>query len=397
MENKDLIRKSLDIINESMLEDGKEWKRTKAQQDFDHDLDGVPHDPEHDDEDPDADLKHKERKYDSDEEEDFDESVEDGDEDDDDLEASGFPKDPKYYDEKGRYKWMEPEDLDRDEEEDREHDDEEDLEEDDVKEDAPKAKSAPKADSAGTSFPGMGEGIYEGDELDEGINITLDGPEADEFVARLMQLSGQPAPVMPHDAPIQAVPVDVAPVAPDMDGAPAPDMDGPVAQAVDQPEVDADHFVADDSGTCEVCHMPESMCECPMTTQTSGPLLGHDGVTMEEHAEYDHGHCEVDDEGKEVDPETYMYKIPTPAQKMVKGMMGDNPMVEESMERYNRIVNDYVKFLGESDIPNEDGVASPLTAADRQEFDKDPHAGQEPKTDGSMSPMSQIDRQDVMK
>lgn len=272
-------------------------------------------------------------------------------------------------------------------------------------------------------------------------NIELDGPEADAFLSRLMQLSGQgslaaqpagvPAPMdampaMPMEPPMDMppegmpepmdVPMDVPPegmpepmdaMPPEEMPAPAGDMDGMGQMDVEGPVMtDEDSkFICDDcgegfdsctcsEGVCEDCGMPLSMCECDMSVSTHGPL---DSVTLE-NADHDHGHDDVEDEGEVVDPETYMWQPSTPPQRMVKGVMGDNPMMKENMGRFTKLVDSYVNFLRESNEPvNADGMASPLTAADRTEFDKDPSKSEEPVTDGSRSPMTDIKRQDVMK
>lgn len=232
-------------------------------------------------------------------------------------------------------------------------------------------------------------------DLAEDIHIDVDGEEADELLARLLQLSGQggmAAPVM-HDVDSDIEAAHDMDADMDMDH----DMDMPAMPA------SASNYVCDDcgespcmcgsDGMCPECGAEEGTCECDMSTSVSGPLVG-----AMENADFDHGHGDVDGEGEVVDPDTYMYKAPTPPQRMVKGVMGDNPMMKEAaMATYKSIVNKYVAFLGESETPNEDGQASPLTSADRQEFDKDPSAGEKPVTDGSMSPMSKIKRQDVMK
>lgn len=229
--------------------------------------------------------------------------------------------------------------------------------------------------------------------LTEGVHIELDGPEADELVARLQQLSGQPADLpAPMDAPMN-VPVEVpaeiptsvpapveVPFATDVGLSPKIGVDEPVAHDFDTPEFDADHFVSDDDGECIECGLPESNCECP--------------TEMAENADHDYGDSV---EQEEVAKQTYMWEPIRTKQRLVKGVMGDNPLAvpEEVMERFTKIVDDYVAFLNESE--NEDGQASPLTANSRNEFKKDPFADDEPKDDGSMSPMSQIEREDVPK
>lgn len=248
------------------------------------------------------------------------------------------------------------------------------------KESAPKKASTPSAnipsvsntDWAKHGFPGMGEGIYEG-ELDEGVNITLDGKEADDFVARLMQLSGQQTTPVQSTQPLgqEAVPVG-------MDGPPVMGMDEPAGIPIDQPETDADHYV------CDSCYCDP--CECEST----------DMFAVEETADYDNVNADATDNIEEVDDDSYIWKPIVTPQRMVKGTMGDNPMIQrESIERFNKILNDYNRFLNESS--NDDGLASPFTGSNRQEFDKDPNINKKPKDDGSMSPMSQIKRQKVMK
>lgn len=366
MNDSDLMRKAMTILNESMVEEDSPWKRTKAQQDFDFELDEVPHDKEDDDEDSDAHDKLKDRKFDDNNDNDNDDH--DHDEDDEMDESTDEEEAPKA--EKPK-KEAEPK-----------------------KEAAPKTSNKSKVDWASHGFPGMGEGIYEGDELNEGVNITLDGPEADEFVARLMQLSGQavdmPAPEHHDDdaaigalaAPVDVTPMDVEPVGMDsLAGEPGADLDGPFGSNIDLPTEPAS--VVSEEGECEGCHMPESECQC-------------DELALE-NADFDYGHNKAESEGEEVDLETYLWKAIQSPQRMVKGVMGDNPMVKETMERYNEIVDSYVKFLNEGDETNEEGVASPLSASARDEFKKDPFAGDTPKDDGSMSPMSQIERQDIPK
>lgn len=242
--------------------------------------------------------------------------------------------------------------------------------------------------------------------LTEDVNITITGPEADEFVSRLAALAGTSAPSGMIAPPTPATAVLPAPPSPMPASMPMPSgMSDNVPVAAEYScdscgsedgtcdcqmgAVDEDHSGA----MCESCGMPESMCECGgMATTASGMITG--ATAMEENADHDHGHTEFDDDGEEVDPDTYMYKAPTVPQRIVKGTQGDNPMVkEEAMEAYKKIVESYVAYIGESE--NDDGAASPLTASNRDEFDKDPDAGKEPDTTGEMSPMSKIVRQKV--
>lgn len=218
--------------------------------------------------------------------------------------------------------------------------------------------------------------------LTEGVHIELDGPEADELVARLLQLSGQSTNLpVPVDAPVADMPASIdMPPAADMDMAPGADIDMPPATDFDVPSDAADHFVSDYSD-CEDCGQTMEDCECP--------------VEMSETADHDYG--EGAEDAGEVPANTYVWEPSQAPQRMVKGVMGDNPMAGDVMERYAKIVNDYNSFLAEANMPNEDGQASPLTANARDEFKKDPFAGSEAKDDGSMSPMSNIDREDLPK
>lgn len=227
------------------------------------------------------------------------------------------------------------------------------------------------------------------------VEIEIEGPEVDDFLDRLLKLAGQEhtEPEMPDAA------LPVATALPDDTSIDLPAMAATDSKYVcddcgESPEACACHA---DKGVCEQCGMPESMCECDMAISTAGPLQG-----MSEQADFDHGHDdehEPEDEGKTVDPTTYMWRPSTASQRLVKGVMGDNPLTptSEGINQFKRIVNDYVSFLRESDIPNEAGAESPFTAADRQEFDRDPNRNVEPVTDGSRSPMTDIKRQDVMK
>jgi hypothetical protein len=221
------------------------------------------------------------------------------------------------------------------------------------------------------------------------ISINLEGPDAEEFLSRLLNLSGQSMQVMQQ--PDIATPALPAPID-------TPSVDDPVITSTDSDYVCDDCHqtletcgcVAQEGAMCEQCGLPEGTCECDMSISTHGPLSN-----MSETADHDYG-LKDDDDGEIVDQKTYIYRPEQVPQRLSKP--GDNPMVaEEVMSRYKKLVNEYVSFMAESSIPNEDGIESPLTAADREEFDKDPSANEELKTDGSMSPMSTIKRQDVMK
>lgn len=246
--------------------------------------------------------------------------------------------------------------------------------------------------------------------VNEAVHITVDGDEAQDLIARLTQLAGNAeqaanaalsAADTAQDATDTAL--DITDTALDATNTAL----GAAELALDEPTMHSDdqHYVCDDCGCeldacacdvdddcCQVCYTDPCCCdENDMTVTTHGL------VDSKELDELDYGHDTVSGKGEEVDVDSYMYKGPKLAQRLVKGVMGDNPIAEASMDRFVKLANDYAAFLAESDIPNEDGQASPLTAADRADFDQDPFAGEDVKDTGDMSPLSQIKRQDVMK
>ena len=226
------------------------------------------------------------------------------------------------------------------------------------------------------------------DEVSEGVNISLDGAEAEEFIHRLSVLAGQP-----EDMPMQHIEpdhVDHMHDTCDDCGMPA-----------DQCECGHDHM-GHMHDTCDDCGMPADQCECGhdhMTSATWGP----DGLTVDENAEHDFGHEEHSDVGEPVDPQEYMWKPLNPEQRF--GKMGDNTMAEATLVKedanslYAKLRKDYRTYVAEADLAasNAPGADSPLTATDRDEFEKDPFASEEPVTDGSRSPLSTIKRQSVAK
>lgn len=106
--------------------------------------------------------------------------------------------------------------------------------------------------------------------------------------------------------------------------------------------------------------------------------------------DFDYGDQDVEGDGKEVDPDTYIWKGPHTPQRIVKGMMGDNALVTEI---HSKILSEYKEFISEDDDrDNAEGNQSPLTNAERINFDKDPFHGEEAVDDGSRSPLSTIER-----
>jgi hypothetical protein len=81
-------------------------------------------------------------------------------------------------------------------------------------------------------------------------------------------------------------------------------------------------------------------------------------------------------------------------------MMGDNSLIKEDANRlYKKLRSDYFRYIAEAELAssNVSGAESPLTANNRDEFEKDPFGNEEPVIDGSHSPLSTIKRQKVLK
>lgn len=154
--------------------------------------------------------------------------------------------------------------------------------------------------------------------------------------------------------------------------------------------------VADAEQGCESCGNQDHAGEtCPhaepaMVVEPTDEMEGLE----EEQADNDYGHQDVDDEGHEVDPDTYMWNAAKLPQRIVKGTQGDNPLISEI---HNKLLERYDAFLIEEARENEDGTLSPLSDPTKPEFDKDPLSGEAPVDDGSHSPMSTISRQAALK
>ena len=223
----------------------------------------------------------------------------------------------------------------------------------------------------------------------EGVHITVDGPEANDLISRIMTLAGQPgmSNATPTTVPMASY------------GSSEEDMCDHCGASYGDCDCDDDH---DDS--CEHCGANAGECGCgddyqmmqPAMQATSYGLV--DGATME-NADYDFGHDDVDDEGETLDLDTYMYKAPTGKQRMVKGMLGDNPLVKESAQAIHaKLKGAYKSYVAEAELNRSNsGAASPLTADNRNEFKKDPFANEKPVTDGSHSPLSKVKRQPLNK
>ena len=179
-------------------------------------------------------------------------------------------------------------------------------------------------------------------------NIDVDSVDADE-VARIVQLAGLKA------APV-AVPMSVPMAAP------------PVMEPVVPP---ADPIAVDDM----------------------------DGDLAEETAEFDHGLTRQSATGTEVDADAYTWNADRLPQHF--GKNGDNtlndPINEAARSIYMNLSEAYRLFLAEESRENDDGVMSPLSEPDIEDFNKDPLAGEPIVDDGSHSPMSTIKRQPALK
>lgn len=200
------------------------------------------------------------------------------------------------------------------------------------------------------------------DKVDESIHIEVDGHEAELFINRMAELAGSPAHVGPD------VHADVCPGC----------------------GCEMDQCTCDDE-CCDDCG--EYDCQC------SDDDL-HAEVPME-NADHDHGHHEVSSDGEPVDVDNLTWKGRSApgTQGFVKGGMGDNPLIKEDANAlYKKLKGDYKAYVAEAELARSNtGNDSPLTANNRDEFEKDPFAGDEPVTDGTHSPLSTVKRQDVAK
>jgi hypothetical protein len=155
----------------------------------------------------------------------------------------------------------------------------------------------------------------------------------------------------------------------------------------------------DDANQAEVCPTcGEEDCKCDGDVVEPIAYGSTDFVVQEQQAEYDYGDRDVDDDQETFDIKDYNFKgradLP---ERLSSAKFGSNPLASEMKESiYKRILSAYGKYIKESsDIDGSAGVVSPLTANSRQEFDKDPSAGEETKDDGTESPLSNIKRQHI--
>lgn len=200
---------------------------------------------------------------------------------------------------------------------------------------------------------------------DDGTEINVNTIDPTE-IARIVSLAGiQPSPTTP------AIPAE--------------------PQAEPMSNLAPEDLSAHSNEVCSVCgEHDHDENNCP---QLSTIDEESDAVIDEDMAKFDYGQQDIDDEGHEVDVDTYMYHGPKLPQRIVKGGQGDNSLISEI---HRSLVSKYNDFLAE-DRENDDGIMSPLSDPTKPEFDKDPLSGEETVDDGSRSPMSAIKRQPVFK
>lgn len=196
--------------------------------------------------------------------------------------------------------------------------------------------------------------------IDESIHIEVDGAEAEMFINRMAELAGSPAHVGSD------VHADVCPGC----------------------GCGMDQCTCDDDSCCDDCG--EYNCQC-------GDDDLHAEVPME-NADHDHGHAHHTPEGEPVDPATYTWEPERDPQRFVRSI-GDNPLIKENADAlYKKLKGDYKAYVAEAELARSNtGNDSPLTANNRDEFDKDPFKSDDAVTDGTHSPLSTIKRQDVAK
>jgi len=142
-----------------------------------------------------------------------------------------------------------------------------------------------------------------------------------------------------------------------------------------------DACTCDHHGSDCGCGAPEGECQCGMAL---------------ENADHDYGNKENSSEGEPLDTEEYVWDGPHLNQRF--GKIGDNTlMAERAISIFKNYSKEYSQVLAEADLePSNAGFDSPLTANNRDEFDKDPFVDETPVDDGSRSPLSTVKRQDVM-
>lgn len=209
-------------------------------------------------------------------------------------------------------------------------------------------------------------------------NIDVDSIDADE-VARIVQLAGLKGGGV--QASVPQVP------------SPEPQVPLPAETPGEVPVTD----VGMDEQTCSICGASDhDEYGCPQSLAAED-IEDMSSELDEEMAEFDHGHREVNDEGEEVEVDTYVYVPDRLPQHF--GKQGDNtlndPLNEKADTIFHNLQEAYKAYISEAE--NEDGSMSPLSDPTKPEFDKDPFSGEKPVDDGSRSPMSTVKRQPALK
>ncbi len=239
-----------------------------------------------------------------------------------------------------------------------------------------------------TDIGNEGADDTDSEDLKEGVNISLDGQDAEAFISRLTQLAGNSVP-----SPILG-PGPVTGVVPGQSSLPPQSVENNVTCRTCGQSMAQCQCGNNENDCCPQCGAHMGECKCDNTVN-----FGPDGI-MDENIDNDFGHTDHPDVGEPVDPNTYMYKAPNGPQRIVKGMLGDNSLIKENASKlFVKLKNDYRAYIAEADLAasNVPGAQSPLTATKRDAFEKDPFAGSNAVVDGSHSPLSTIKRQDVLK
>lgn len=243
------------------------------------------------------------------------------------------------------------------------------------------------------------------------VNVkTIDPSE----IARIIQLAGLPA--SPSLSSLSTPPISTLPAvassSPDMStviSSELPDIDDNDDED-EMPGIDrgysspvVSHDIDDvENSSCAICGSDShSELNCP--SMMSNDSIYNDmpdnidepiDELEEDVAEYDYGSQDVDDKGHPINPTDYEWQASKLPQRIVKGVMGDNPLVSEL---HAHLLKEYNDYLIEANIENEDGAMSPLSDPTKPEFDKNPLSGEDPVVDGSRSPLSRIKRQHAFK
>jgi hypothetical protein len=219
------------------------------------------------------------------------------------------------------------------------------------------------------------------------VNVDTIDPEA---ISRILALAGvKPAVSTPMPMPTNIGPQMPPPGEVDIE-IPSDEIDGDAMNAIDLPfTADQDMEMGDEG--CAICGASDhTEMECPDMIASEPEI--------DEVADYDLANQDLDNNtGHELDRGSYIWQGPATPQRQVKGMQGDNPLINEF---HTKLLSDYEQYLlemSDEEKRNEDGILSPLSDPTKPHFDRDPTSNEEPVDDGSRSPLSRIKRQAVFK